>query len=66
MSLHSATHSGNRIFVYDLANDDLSLLETQPMEQHNDHAVWSPDGKQIVFSSRRLPEPIPWQPSKTD
>lgn len=62
MSLHSAEHSGNRIFVYDLTSDDLSLLETQPMKQHNDHGVWSPDGKQILFSSRRPPEPTLWRP----
>ena len=64
MSLHSAAHSGNRIFVYDLTTDEMSLLKTQPMDQHNDHAVWSPDGKQIVFSSRRNPEPTLWQPEE--
>lgn len=62
MSLNSAEHSGNRIFVYDLTTDELSMLEAQPMEQHNSHAVWSPDGEQILFSSRRPPEPMLWRP----
>lgn len=60
----SQTHSGKRLFVYDLAESKLSLLESQPMDRINTHGVWSPDGKQIVFSSRPLPGPIPWKPKQ--
>ena len=64
MSKHSAAHSGKRLFVYDLSAGNFSLLETQPMDQINTYGVWSPDGKQILFNSRRLPEPILWKPSQ--
>lgn len=60
----SQVHSGRRMFVYDLAESKLSLLESQPMDRINTHGVWSPDGKQIVFSSRPIPGPIPCKPKK--
>ncbi|MDA0808933.1 MAG: hypothetical protein O3B68_13125 [Planctomycetota bacterium] len=66
MSKHSAAHSGKRLFVYDLSTEKFSLLETQPMDQINTYGVWSPDGKQILFNSRRLPEPVLWKPSQID
>ena len=58
----SPPHGGSRLFVYDLVTSELKLLESQPMDRINNHGVWSPDGKQIVFSSRPVPGPIPWQP----
>ena len=60
----SQVHSGKRLFVYDLGKSKLSLLESQPMDRINHHGVWSPDGRQIVFSSRPVPGPIPWKPKK--
>jgi Tol biopolymer transport system component len=62
MSLHSDEHSGKKLFNYDLATTELTLLPQQPMNQINSHGVWSPDGKQVLFSSRRLPEPMLWRP----
>ena len=58
----SQTHSGKRLFVYNLVESKLSLLESQPMDRINHHGVWSPDGSQIVFSSSPVAGPIPWKP----
>ena len=63
LAMKSKEHSGNRLFVYNLATSELSLLESQPMQQTNYHGVWSPDGRRLSFSSIRVPEPIPWQPT---
>ncbi|MEO1983173.1 MAG: hypothetical protein ABGZ24_21900 [Fuerstiella sp.] len=62
LTMKSTEHSGNRLFVLDLATSELSLLESQPMKQINFHGAWSPDGGRLVFSSRHIPGPVPWQP----
>lgn len=53
---------GPRLFVADLKTDSIDLLETQPLDMPNHSGIWSPDGKQIAFVTRRKPEPIPWRP----
>lgn len=65
LAMTSKAHGGNRLFVFDLETSELSLLESQPMDRFNFHGAWSPDGQRLVFSSRQLPEPVPWKPRKT-
>jgi len=62
LAMISKPHGGNRLFVFNLTTSELSLLETQPMDQINFHGAWSPDGNRLVFSSRRVPGPILWKP----
>ena len=62
---YSRIHSGKRLFVYDLATSEVSLLENQPMDQDNSHGAWSRDGQRLVFSSRcRDSGPVQWQPEQ--
>jgi len=53
---------GHRLHVCNLQNGEITLLETQPLDLPNHSGVWSPDGKQIAFVSRRNPEPVPFRP----
>lgn len=62
LAMNSKPHRGDRLFVYNLETSELSLLESQPMDQFNFHGAWSADGERLVFSSRQLPGPIPWEP----
>lgn len=57
-------YKGPRLFVCDVESGEMTLLETQPMKQINQSAVWSPDGKRIAFVSRRTQEPRPWEPAE--
>ncbi|MBI1312626.1 DUF1583 domain-containing protein, partial [bacterium] len=52
---------GPRLFVCDLKTGAIDLLTGQPIDMPNHSGVWSPDGKQIAFVSRRNPEPIPFR-----
>jgi Tol biopolymer transport system component len=64
LSMNSAAHGGNRLFVCDVPTGEISLLPNQPLDQHNTSGVWSPDGKRIVFSSQRSPKPLVWRPNE--
>lgn len=57
---HSPKHAGHRLFVCDPKTRDITLLESQPMDQKSVSGVWSPDGQQIVFSSTPSPKAVPW------
>jgi serine/threonine-protein kinase len=49
--------SGNiDVWIYEWARDTLSRLTFDPAEDRN--PVWTPDGKRIVFSSRRANGPL--------
>ena len=59
----SSVHSGNRLFEYDLQTKKLSLFKGPPPEYTINHAIWSPDGRQIAFSGWMPPNPARWKPS---
>ena len=50
LSEHSPKHAGHRLFVGDPKTRDITLLESQPMDQKSVSGVWSPDGSRIFFS----------------
>lgn len=62
MAMHSAEHSGLRLFNCDPATGKLKLMKSQPTAQKNASAVWSPDGSQVVFISTQDPKPMLWEP----
>lgn len=64
VSMAAEGYVGNRMYHYDLKTGEFTLLKTQPIEQLCFGGVWSPDGKRIVFSSRKNPVPLPWKPKK--
>lgn len=53
-SMHEPGHGGQRLFTLDV-NQAIppKLLPNQPLDQNNTNPDWSPDGKSIVFSSKR-------------
>ena len=55
-------YRGTKLFICDLKTGAIDLLETQPLNMPNHSGLWSPDGKQIAFVSRRDPQPVPWKP----
>ena len=61
MGKHSPEHAGHRLFVCDPKTREITLLESQPMDQKSVSGVWSPDGRQIVFSSTPNPKAVPWE-----
>lgn len=65
MTKNSPVHSGTRIFIFDLATSELSLFKSQPMDHTNNHGVWSPDGKRVVFSGRPPMNARKWIPRST-
>jgi len=63
MIRRSSVHSGNRLFEYDLQTKELSLFKGPPLEYTINHAIWSPDGRQIAFSGWMPPHLVRWKPS---
>jgi eukaryotic-like serine/threonine-protein kinase len=56
------TEEGTEIWSYDFARETLTRITFGGLQNLN--AVWSPDGKQIAFQSRKDgPSNIYWQPS---
>ena len=64
VSMAAEGYAGNRMYHCDLITGEFTLLKTQPIDQLCFGGVWSPDGKRIVFSSRKNPEATPWKPGK--
>lgn len=62
MTSHSPAHNGMRLFVYDLQTKQLSLFDGLPPTFSVTGSEWSPDGKQIVVSGSKQPEPARWFP----
>ena len=63
MGMHSPEHAGHRLFVCNPETRTIKLLETQPMDQKSVSGVWSPDGRQIAFSSTPSLKAVPWEPA---
>lgn len=62
MGMHSPEHAGHRLFVCNPETKTITLLEIQPMDQKSVSGVWSPDGRQIAFSSTPNMQAVPWEP----
>lgn len=55
-AMHNPRLGGSRIYTLDSDNaGPPKLFATQPLDQNSTSAVWSRDGKHIVFSSQRPP-----------
>lgn len=63
MIRRSPTHSGNRLFVYDLPTEKLSLFAGMPQDYTINGCDWSPDGRQIVVSGWKPQVPVRWSPA---
>jgi len=67
VAMNQQGHEGPRLYAF--ARDGSAgpvKLAGQPDDKKILDAVWSPDGKTIVFSGIQIPRPVDWPPASSD